>query len=89
MGRRGQGVGPYRVGDEDLEDVYGYGSRRDPRLDTLEADARIRSAALVGETFGLDPVLLLAETDELKVLVRLAAHNVVQNETRKANRSSK
>jgi hypothetical protein len=48
--------------------------------------ARVRSAALVGETFGLDPVAILEETDELKVLVRLAAHNVVQNEIRKANK---
>jgi hypothetical protein len=85
--RRGPRDGPYRVGDEDLEDIYGHQAPRDPRLETLEHDHRIRSAALIGDTFGLDPVLILEETDELKVLVRLAAHNVVQTETRKANRA--
>lgn len=52
----------------------------------LEADNRVRSAALVGQTFGLDPVMLLKEPDEFRVLVRLAAHNIVQSETTKANR---
>lgn len=89
MGRRGGRGGPYRVaGDDDDEDPAGTITARGRALDDLirrlEGDYRIRNAALVAETFGLDPVLLLEEVDPFKALVRLAAHNAVQNEHEKA-----
>lgn len=46
----------------------------------------VRAAALVANTFNLDPVLVLAETDALRRDVRLAAHNVVQSEVKKASK---
>lgn len=56
------------------------------RLTTLEADPRVRDAALIADLFGLDPVLVLAEPDPLKRLVRLAAHNAVTAERVRAAR---
>ena len=49
-------------------------------------DGRLRSAALVGDKFGLDPVVVLEEPDSFKVLVRIAALNYLQNEAEKAAR---
>lgn len=53
------------------------------------ADQRIRSAAIVGDKFGLDPVAVLEETDPFKVLVRIAALNYLQNEAEKAAKRRK
>lgn len=50
----------------------------------LEGDSRIRAAALIADTFKLDPVAVLEESHLLRRLVRLAAHNVVQTETKRA-----
>lgn len=88
MGRRGRPRGPYRVGDEDEGDDYvtARSAAVDARIKRLEADGRVRTAALVASTFNLDPVAVLDEPDVLKRLVRLAAHNVIQTETEKANK---
>lgn len=45
----------------------------------------MRTAALVAETFGIDPVLVIEESSTLRTLIRLAAHNIVQGERNKAN----
>jgi len=50
---------------------------------TLEGDSRVRAAALISSTFGLDPVAVLAERRPLARLLRLAAHNVVVREENK------
>lgn len=57
------------------------------RLARLEQDPRVRTAALVCGTFHLDPVEYLEERDAFKLLVRIAAHNVLQNEADKANKA--
>lgn len=44
----------------------------------------MRAAAVVADTFALDPVAVLEERDPFKRLIRIAAHNIVQTETRKA-----
>lgn len=82
MGRRGTQGGPYGVGDED----EAAQRPRDPRLVWLEGRPQLRDAAVVSETFGLDPVVVLGELDPFNVLVRLAAHNVVLDEQRKAEK---
>lgn len=53
------------------------------RIARLAEDARVRNAAQVASTFGMDPVTVLEETDDLKRLVRLAAARIVQDESRK------
>ena len=88
MGRRARRqLGPYGVGGN--EDGAGApitvaGAYAKARLARLEADVRVRAAAIVAATFRLDPVLVLAEVDPLKADVRIAAHNIVQDEERKA-----
>lgn len=87
MGRRGR-RGPYRIADdEDGEPSIITARSRviDAQLATLEADGRVRAAAIVGDTFKIDPVALLAERDPLKVLIRIAANNYLQNEAKKAH----
>ena len=89
MGRRGRRRGPYRVGDEDEDEprvVTARSRALDAQLARLAADGRVRAAALIGSTFNLDPVAILEERDPVKVLVRLAAHNYLQNEAEKAHR---
>lgn len=90
MGRRGGPRGPYRLGDEDDEDAPGVLTPRAQAIAAtvarLEGDGRVKAAALIGQTFGLDPVTILSEPDDLKALVRLAAHNIIQTETAKAQR---
>jgi len=51
----------------------------------LEDDSRVRAAALIAATFGLDPVAVLEERRPLAVLVRLAAHNIVVREENRRN----
>ncbi len=53
------------------------------RLGRIQADRRVQNAALIGSTFGMDPVAVLEEPDELKRLVRLAAHNHVHSVRKK------
>lgn len=92
MGRRGGHGGPYRVGEEDDPDEDGWQpvlvTVRQQRVDAmraqLEGDSRIRAAALIAETFKLDPVAVLDEPDVLRRLIRVAAHNVVQTEIKRA-----
>ncbi|MEG1971246.1 MAG: hypothetical protein RR101_14135 [Burkholderiaceae bacterium] len=62
------------------------GKRIDTRLARLAKDPRVQAAALIGHLFKVDPVIVLDEKDPLKVLVRIAAHNFVQNERNKANK---
>lgn len=92
MGRRGRRAGPYRVADDE-EDEPGVVTARSKALTAelarLMGDGRVRAAALVGSTFHLDPVALLEEADPLKVNVRIAAHNYLQNEAEKARRKGK
>lgn len=89
MGRGVRRAGPYRVADDE-EDEWGVVSHRatviDAQLARLSADGRVRAAALVGYTFKLDPVMILEESDSLRALVRLAAHNYLQTEREKAAR---
>lgn len=47
----------------------------------------MREAAVVAYTLKLDPVAILDEPSTLKRLLRVAAHNVVQDELRKADSS--
>lgn len=92
MGRRGRRSGPYRVADDEADEpgVVSVRSKAlDAELTRLTNDGRVRAAALVGKTFHLDPVALLEETDPLKVNVRIAAHNYLQNEAEKARRKNK
>ena len=49
----------------------------------LEGSSRVRTAALIGATFGLAPVAVLEERRTLARLVRLAAHNIVVREENK------
>lgn len=90
MGRRGLHGGPYDVGGGGDEGgpvplVVVLTHQREARLlARLEASSRLRTAAIIGDTFNLDPVFVLEEDDALRRLVRIAAHNVVQDETRKA-----
>lgn len=88
MGRRRLRDGPYAVADEDEDElvVTARSKALDDELARLMGDSRVRAAALVGATFGLDPVELLAERSPFRVNVRIAAHNVIQNEARKANK---
>lgn len=91
MGRRARrGHGPYGLGeDEDgtPAPITVAGVAAKARLARLEADARVRAAAIVAHTFpGLDPVAVLAEVDPLKRDLRIAAHNVVVDEENKAQR---
>lgn len=92
MGRRGRRGGPYRVGDDDEagepRTVTARSRAIDAQLAYLAADGRVRAAAFVADTFKLDPVAVLAEREPLNVLIRLAAHNLLQNEADKARRKS-
>lgn len=88
MGRRGLRPGPYAVADDEEDDLVVTAASKalDDELNRLMGDRRVRAAALVGATFGLDPVELLAERSPFRVNVRIAAHNYLQNEARKANK---
>lgn len=83
MGRGRLHRGPYGLGD-DGEVVGGLihaaQVRVNARVEWLASDPRVRAAAIVASTFHLDPVALLADPSSLNREVRIAAHNVVQNE---------
>lgn len=88
MGRRRLRDGPYEVGDEDEEGLPRPISltqqRHNARLERLEGDTRIITAARIAATFGLDPLVVLEERRPLARLARLAAHNVaVADENRR------
>lgn len=51
----------------------------------LEDNGRVRAAALIAATFGLDPVAVLEERRPLARLIRLAAHNTVVREENRRN----
>lgn len=90
MGRRGRRHGPYGVGDdEDDLRVTARSLALDAELTRLMGDGRIIAAARVGASFGLDPVALLAERDPFNTKVRVAAHNVLQNDAKRAEKASK
>lgn len=57
-------------------------------MQRLIADPRVQNAARVGRTFRIDPLLVLAGGREDELL-RIAAHEVVQNDKRAAARRSK
>lgn len=87
MGRGGLRSGPYELDEGEFVPLVTYraNSRAERVRLFLEGDARVRAAALVGDTFNLDPVDVLDEADQLRRQVRVAAHNIVQRETAKAN----
>lgn len=86
MGRRGLRHGPYDLDEGEYVPlvVVRDGARTERILRALEESPRMRAAAIVAATFGRDPVSVLAETDPFKRLIRIAAHNIVQTEERKA-----
>lgn len=91
MGRRRGRRRPH-VGDEDEDGprpLTAQGRAAVERLAKLEADPRVRAAALVAYTFHLDPAVVIGEEDQLKASVRIAAHNVVQSEERKRQPKAK
>ncbi len=55
-------------------------------LARLVADPRVRAAAVIGDTFGIDPVAVLEERDPFKRLVRLAANNLLNAERERASK---
>ena len=87
MGRGGLRSGPYELDEGEYVPlvVYRANTRAERVRLFLEADPRVRAAALVGDTFNLDPVALLEEPDQLRRQVRVAAHNIVQAAIAKAN----
>ena len=91
MGRRAhRHGGPYELGEEGAGGpITVAGAATKARLARLEADVRVRAAAMVAELFGLDPIAVLDEADPLKADVRIAAYNVVQDEQRKAHARSR
>lgn len=93
MGRRAQREqrGPYGLGEDDGAGtpITVAGAAAKARLARLEADVRVRAAAIVAATFHLDPAAVLDELDPLKADVRIAAHNVVQTAREQAARARK
>lgn len=89
MGRGGLRRGPYGVDDEGESlplVVYRARSRADRVRARLEQHPSVRAAALVASTFKLDPVeQFLAEPDPFKRAIRVAAHNIVMAEERRAS----
>lgn len=85
---RGRHGGPYGI-DEGSGVVSSHARAARARLERIERDPRVRTAALVCSTFHLDPVAYLDERDPFKLLIRIAAHNVVQTETSKASKAAK
>jgi hypothetical protein len=85
LGDGGGPRGPYGLGaDEEGDDDSGFDDSPAARrarelLATITADRRVRNAALIASTFGLDPVAVMSERDPLKRYVRLAAHNYVHS----------
>lgn len=78
--RRGDDVGPH-VGDGPRR-ARGHSAEL---LAKLEKDPRVRDAGAVAYLFGIDPVLILEERSALRRLLRLAAHNAVQDERNRAH----
>lgn len=92
MGRRGLRHGPYGLDDEGetLPLVVVRSRARDERRQqALEASPRMRAAAIVAATFSLDPLTVLEESDPFRRLIRIAAHNIVQTEERKAQQRAR
>ena len=86
MGRRGRGHGPYAWGDDQLIAPRGPAHALAERL---ASDGRVITAARVAHTFpGLDPVAVLDETDPLKRLLRVVAHNVIAKDSRSSSTST-
>lgn len=56
------------------------------RIDELAIDERVRAAGLIGETFGIDPVAVLAEPDRFRNAIRYAAFRAVQTDKAAAQR---
>ena len=55
------------------------------RLDLLVKHPRVRDAARIGRIFRLDPVALLEESDPLRVLIRVAAARVCNDDEEAAS----
>lgn len=90
MGRGPLRRGPYGVGDDEdgaPAPITVRQARHDTMRQRLEADPRVRAAALIAHTFGIDPVTVAAERDTLRRLFRLAAHNIVVADLNRRNSS--
>lgn len=58
-------------------------------MDALLADETFVSVARLCGKFCLDPVVVLASTDEFELTVRMAAMRIVSDDERKAHEESK
>lgn len=86
MGRRRRQRGPHDADGLGEPRLSVVGTFYKALLGRLEADPRVRDAALIGEVFGLDPVAVLDEPKPFRRLLRVAAHNVVQDERERAEK---
>jgi hypothetical protein len=83
VGRGGLFRGPYELDGEGETIplvVYRANSRAERVRSQLEGSPRIRSAALVASSWNMDIVDVLAETDPLRRIIRVAGHNVLVRE---------
>jgi hypothetical protein len=77
-----RGLGPYLTGVRS--------QRAQEALEILRGDERLKQAARIAETFGLDPVSLLRdEGDEFLTLVRIAAAQVVDADRKREQEAAK
>lgn len=57
-------------------------------MDWLARHPQIEAAARIGYTFGLDPVAVLTDSDELKWMVRAAAFEIYVRDENARNKAS-
>lgn len=57
-------------------------------MDWLTRHPQIEAAARIGAAFGMDPVTVLVDSDELKWMVRAAAFEVTVRDEKARNKAS-
>jgi hypothetical protein len=78
-------TGLYGDDEEQLEEALTVGAEEDLALvERFRTDPRVKAAAMIGHRFGLDPITVLAETDRLRKLLRLASARIVQDEEKRS-----